>query len=118
MSARAESCAEVHVGLDRRAIPTTASYDAFVGREAGTLATLAPESRVYRFPGTGVVIAFYQAATGHAAMARCEQTIASYLARAPNLPLIGMGSAASVTEPCAPCHTEQTGAGAPQATTD
>lgn len=54
--------------------------------------------------GSGSVHALFDGADDEVVLARCEQTVAAYLPTAPQVPLIGFGSAAHVTTPCQPCQ--------------
>lgn len=109
MRGTAPACAFVSIGFDRRALPTNTSpegFDLWVAGEADDLRRAAPEGaspRMYTEPGAGHVNALFDGATDEEVLARCERTVAAYLPTAPNLPLIGFGSAAHVTIPCRRC---------------
>lgn len=104
------ACAEVHLGLDLRALPTNTTpegIDMWVRGQAWDLQEAAsgePAPRTYVMQGAGSVHGQFDAPTESGALARCEQALAAYLPTAPNLPLIGSGSAAHVIVPCRPCE--------------
>ncbi len=102
------ACVFASISLDSRALPTSTTPDGFdfwVRGEADDLRRAAPPGvapRMYTGPG-GHVDALFDGATMAGALAACEQTVTAYMASAPNLPLIGLGSAAHVTTPCRSC---------------
>jgi len=109
MRGTAPACAFVSIGFDRRALPTSISpegFDNWVRGNADDLRKAAPAGaspRMYTEPGGGSVHALFDGATEDQVLARCEKTLAAYLPTAPNLPLIGSGSATHVIIPCRRC---------------
>lgn len=105
--APADHCAVAHLGLDLRALPTRTSpsgVDMFVLGQADHLRELAgaPPLRVGHIPGTGVLYAYFDAATPAAALSRCERSVAQYLAAAPRLP-VTMEPGAQLIDTCRAC---------------
>ena len=99
------ACIEVSIGLDFRALPTDASpaaLDMFVRGEIDDFRRgVARGVRVdmLRVPGSGSFTARFP--TGD--RAACDASVATYLADAPQLPLVDAGPAASVSVPCGAC---------------
>lgn len=99
------ACIEVSIGLDFRALPTDtspAALDLFVRGEIDDFRRgVAPGVTVdmRRFAGSGSFTARFPSGD----RAACDASVATYLANAPQLPLVGTGSAASVSAPCGPC---------------
>ncbi len=110
MRGGAPACAFASPGLDRRALPTDTAaegFDGWVRGEADAIRRAASEAappRMFVEPGSGSVHALFDGASDEEVLARCEQTVAVYLPTAPQLPLIGFGSAVHVTTPCRPCQ--------------
>ena len=76
----------------------------FVLGQADRLRELAgaPPLRVGHIPGTGVLYAYFDAATPAAALGRCERSVAQYLAVAPRLP-VTMEPGAQLIDTCHAC---------------
>ncbi|MBI5160232.1 MAG: hypothetical protein HY996_02260 [Micrococcales bacterium] len=110
MRGAAPACAFVSLGFDRRALPTNTSAEGFgnwIHGEADAIRRAAPAAappRVFVETSSGSVHALFDGATDEEVLPRCEQTVAAYLPAAPQLPLIGFGSAVHVTTPCRPCQ--------------
>jgi hypothetical protein len=110
MRGAAPACAFVSLSFDHRALPTSTSPEGFanwVAGEADDLRRAAPEGaspRMYIEASASAVNALFDGATDAEVLARCEQTVAAYLPTAPNLPLIGTGSATHVVIPCRLCE--------------
>lgn len=102
------ACAEVHIGLDLRALPRGTSpsgIDMFVLGQASDLAGKAPSGappEIRTMPGAGLFDAVFRGAAPVDEVERCAQTVAAYLATAPLLPIL-MEPAAQVITACRPC---------------
>jgi len=101
-------CAQVDLGLDLRALPTSTDpdgVDMFVIGEAQDLRDVTfgePPPRIFNTPGAGILLAKFDATTARSALTRCKQAVAEYMKTAPRLPIL-MTPAARVTTPCRPC---------------
>ena len=106
----APACAFTSLGFDRRALPTSTSpegFDNWVLGEADSLRHAAPKGtspRILKEPGSSTLHALFDGDSDDAVMARCVETVKVYLPKAPNLPLIGSGSAVHVQTACRLCQ--------------
>jgi hypothetical protein len=104
-AAAAHGTAAATIGLDLRALPTSATssgIDMFVLGQGDRLRALAPpgaEVEIRHVPGTGGLIPVFRAPTEAEAEALCVRVVAEYLEHAPRLPVI-MQPAAHLVEPC------------------
>jgi hypothetical protein len=107
MRGTAPACAFVSISFDSRALPTNTSQAGFEGWVAGNAddirraAPAGASPRMYADHGT--VNALFDGPTVAQVLALCERTVATYLPTAPDLPLIGSGSATHVMIACRSC---------------
>ena len=98
-------CIEVSIGLDFRALPTDASpaaRDMFVRGEIDDFRRGVAQGvpvEMWRLPGSGTFTARFPSSD----QAACDASVATYLADAPQLPLLDAGPAARVSVPCGSC---------------
>ncbi len=106
----APACAFASIGFDSRALPTSTTpegFDNWVLGQADDIRHAAPRGttpRIFKDPGSGTVHALFDGDTDAAVLALCDQTVKTYLPKAPHMPLIGTGSAAHLQTPCRLCQ--------------
>jgi len=109
MRGTAPACAVVSISFDSRALPAHTTPDAYANWVAGNAddirraAPAGSSPRMYDAAGAGTVHALFDGDTDAEVLARCEQTLASYMPTSPDLPLVGSGSATHITLPCQLC---------------
>ena len=107
MRGTAPACAFVSISFDSRALPsntTPRGFDWWVVGKADDIRRAAPAGAPPRmYTDHGTVNALFDGPTVTQVLALCEQTVATYLPTAPDLPLIGFGSATHVQIACRSC---------------
>lgn len=107
------TCVEVSIGLDLRAHPragrdlSAEDIDFRNGGEGAKFTTKVPPGftpRILTQSGASGFHAVFEGGDASELLTACQAAVEAYIPVAPRYPLIGMGSAASVIEPCHPCE--------------